>query len=88
VDNLTLVETLCAILDERRPGASPHADLIEFVTDRPGHDRRYAVDTAKIAGLGWAPRQSLRTGLETTVDWYLANPDWVGAVLHRTDPAT
>ena len=88
VDNLTLVETLCAILDERRPGASPHADLIEFVTDRPGHDRRYAVDTAKIAGLGGAPRQSLRTGLETTVDWYLANPDWVGAVLHRTDPAT
>jgi dTDP-glucose 4,6-dehydratase len=88
VDNLTLVETLCTILDDRRPGASPHADLIEFVTDRPGHDRRYAVDTAKIAGLGWAPRQSLRTGLETTVDWYLANPDWVGAVLHRTDPAT
>jgi dTDP-glucose 4,6-dehydratase len=88
VDNLTLVETLCTILDDRRPGASPHADLIEFVTDRPGHDRRYAVDTAKIADLGWAPRQSLRTGLETTVDWYLANPDWVGAVLHRNDAAT
>ena len=83
VDNLTLVRTLCAILDDRRPAGAPHADLIEFVTDRPGHDRRYAVDTTKIAGLGWAPRQSLRSGLEATVDWYLENQDWADAVLQR-----
>lgn len=86
VDNLTLVRTLCAILDDRRPDGAPHADLIEFVTDRPGHDRRYAVDTSKIETLGWAPRQSLRSGLEATVDWYLGHPDWVDAVLHR-DPS-
>lgn len=80
VDNLTLVRTLCAILDDRRPGGAPHADLVEFVADRPGHDRRYAVDTAKIEGLGWRPRQSLRSGLEATVDWYLTHGDWVDAV--------
>ncbi len=76
VDNLTLVRTLCALLDERRPDGAPHADLITFVTDRPGHDRRYAVDTAKIERIGWRPRQSLATGLAATVDWTLAHPDW------------
>ncbi|WP_412067556.1 dTDP-glucose 4,6-dehydratase [Rubrivirga sp. IMCC43871] len=76
VDNLTLVRTLCVLLDERRPGGAPHADLITFVTDRPGHDRRYAVDTAKIEGLGWRPSQSLATGLAATVDWTLEHPDW------------
>ena len=80
VDNLTLVRALCDVLDRRRPDAAPHADLITFVTDRPGHDRRYAVDTSKIERLGWAPRQSLRSGLEATVDWYLANQGWVEAV--------
>ena len=80
VDNLTLVRTLCAILDDRRPEGAPHADLVEFVTDRPGHDRRYAVDTAKVEGLGWRPRRTLREGLEATVGWYLANGAWVEAV--------
>ncbi|WP_420453989.1 dTDP-glucose 4,6-dehydratase [Rubrivirga sp.] len=81
VDNLALVRALCAVMDDRRPEGAPHADLVEFVTDRPGHDRRYAVDTAKIEGLGWAPGQSLRSGLEATVDWYLGHQDWVAAVL-------
>ncbi len=81
VDNLALVRALCAVLDDRRPTGAPHADLIEFVADRPGHDRRYAVDTAKIEALGWAPRQSLRSGLEATVDWYLDHPEWAHAVL-------
>ena len=80
VDNLTLVRTLCAVLDRRRPDRAPHADLVTFVTDRPGHDRRYAVDTAKIERLGWAPRQSLQSGLEATVDWYLGHQGWVEAV--------
>lgn len=87
VDNLTLVNTLCAILDDRRPGGAPHADLIEFVADRPGHDRRYAVDTTKIERIGWSPQQSLRSGLEATVDWYLGHQDWIGAVLHRNHAA-
>ncbi len=84
VDNLALVGTLCEILDDRRPERAPHAGLIEFVTDRPGHDRRYAVDTAKIETLGWSPRQSLRSGLEATVDWYLGHQDWVATVLRPT----
>ncbi|PAP77153.1 dTDP-glucose 4,6-dehydratase [Rubrivirga marina] len=88
VDNLTLVNTLCAILDDRRPDGAPHADLIEFVADRPGHDRRYAVDTTKIGGIGWSPRQSLRSGLEATVDWYLGHQDWIDAVLHRNHAPT
>ncbi|MBC14864.1 MAG: dTDP-glucose 4,6-dehydratase [Rhodothermaceae bacterium] len=85
VGNLDLVRMLCAILDERRPASAPHADLITFVTDRPGHDRRYAVDTAKIEALGWSPRQSLRTGLEATVDWYLAHQSWVSTVLAEAE---
>jgi len=88
VDNLTLVNTLCAILDDRRPDGAPHAELIEFVADRPGHDRRYAVDTTKIEGIGWSPRQSLRSGLEATVDWYLGHQDWIDAVLHRNHAPT
>jgi len=81
--NLTIVETICDILDELRPrenGASHH-DLIKFVQDRPGHDRRYAMDSGKLEReLGWVPRHSLTLGLRDTVDWYLANPDWVTAI--------
>jgi dTDP-glucose 4,6-dehydratase len=81
--NLEVVRRLCAILDERLPGSAyaPHASLIQFVVDRPGHDRRYAMDTAKVRReLGWSPRRSLESGLRRTVDWYLANADWVSAV--------
>ena len=71
--NIDLVRTLCALLDEARPRkAGHHADLISMVKDRPGHDRRYAIDSSKIAReLGWRPKESFETGLRKTVDWYL-----------------
>jgi dTDP-glucose 4,6-dehydratase len=81
--NLTIVETICDILDKRKPGAngSSYHDLIQFVKDRPGHDRRYAMDAGKIEHeLGWRPRHSLTEGLRDTVDWYLSNPEWVTAI--------
>jgi dTDP-glucose 4,6-dehydratase len=79
--NLDVVHRLCEILDARLPGAAPHARLITFVKDRPGHDRRYAIDSRKIEReLGWTPRESFETGLARTVDWYLANGEWVRAV--------
>ncbi|EKE43293.1 hypothetical protein OCGS_2630 [Oceaniovalibus guishaninsula JLT2003] len=75
--NIDIVRKLCAILDDRRPQGAPHADLIEHVTDRPGHDRRYAIDPARIRDeLGWRPSVTLDEGLERTVDWYLANEAW------------
>ena len=74
-DNNAVVQALCASLDRARPRkAGSYAELIAFVTDRPGHDRRYAMDIAKIRReLGWQPRESFDTGLEKTVQWYLAN---------------
>jgi dTDP-glucose 4,6-dehydratase len=76
------------MLDELRPGGAPYARLITYVTDRPGHDRRYAMDIAKIQReLGWSPRETFPTGLRRTVQWYLDHPEWVeqvtsGAYLH------
>ena len=81
--NLEVVRAICALLDERRSRADgrPHDSLIEFVTDRPGHDRRYAIDDTRIATeLGWSPKESFESGLARTVDWYLDNPDWVEQV--------
>jgi len=81
--NLELVQTICALLDRKapRPDGTPHANLIQFVQDRPGHDRRYAIDCARIQReLGWAPRETFATGLEKTVDWYLAHRDWCRAI--------
>jgi dTDP-glucose 4,6-dehydratase len=81
--NLTVIHTLCDILDECLPNSPyiPHSSLIKFVADRPGHDRRYAMDISKIhAELGWQPEQSLETGLMKTVEWYLSHPDWVEAL--------
>jgi len=79
--NLDVVRRLCEILDERLPGSAPHEKLIRFVKDRPGHDRRYAIDSRKIEReLGWTPRESFESGLAATVDWYLANGEWVKAV--------
>lgn len=75
--NIDIVQTLCRILDDRRPDSAPHADLITHVTDRPGHDQRYAIDPSRIrAELGWTPAHTLQQGLEETVDWYLANQAW------------
>ncbi|HJV24398.1 MAG TPA: dTDP-glucose 4,6-dehydratase [Aromatoleum sp.] len=80
--NLDIVHTVCALLDELRPDlAGPHARLITYVTDRPGHDRRYAIDARKIEReLGWRPAETFETGIRKTVAWYLANQDWVAHV--------
>jgi dTDP-glucose 4,6-dehydratase len=75
--NLQVVHAICELMDTLRPGGAPHADLIEFVTDRPGHDFRYAIDPTKIEEeLGWRPQESFETGLEKTVRWYLENREW------------
>jgi len=77
--NLSVVETICDLLDAKRPlsGGGVRRDLITFVKDRPGHDRRYAIDCSRIEHeLGWKRRESFETGLEKTVDWYLANEWW------------
>jgi dTDP-glucose 4,6-dehydratase len=80
--NLDVVKTLCAILDELHAEGAPHERLIAYVKDRPGHDRRYAIDCAKLqAELGWAPKESFTTGIRKTVKWYLDNPGWVEKVV-------
>ena len=81
--NIDVVEQLCALIDERlkRMGPSRSSRLIRFVTDRPGHDRRYAIDAGKIArDLGWKPRFQFQTALAETVDWYLAHRRWIDFV--------
>ncbi len=86
--NLEIVHTLCGIMDELRSDSSffPHKQLIQFVTDRPGHDRRYSIDISKIrAELGWQPRRSLAEGLHETVTWYLEHPKWIDAVSQQPD---
>ncbi|MCU1284864.1 MAG: dTDP-glucose 4,6-dehydratase [Acidobacteriales bacterium] len=80
--NLEVVNAVCSILDELRPTSRPHVDLIEFVKDRPGHDRRYAIDATKIANeLGWKPKETFESGIRKTVEWYLANEEWVKGVI-------
>lgn len=76
--NIEVVKTICALLDELRPDPKGlHDRLISHVTDRPGHDARYAIDASKIGReLGWAPKETFETGLRRTVEWYLANPGW------------
>jgi len=84
VSNLELVKMICALLDERVPSGAPHADLITFVSDRPGHDQRYAIDPTRIrAELGWKPSVTVEEGLAHTVDWYLENEDWWTALQNR-----
>ncbi|MDR0363393.1 MAG: dTDP-glucose 4,6-dehydratase [Planctomycetota bacterium] len=81
--NIDVVLAICRLLDARRPraGGGRHEDLAAFVPDRPGHDRRYAMDSRKItAELGWKPIEDFASGMAKTVDWYLGNPDWCGAV--------
>ncbi|ENN85613.1 dTDPglucose 4,6-dehydratase [Rhizobium freirei PRF 81] len=78
--NLDVVHTICAILDELRPKADGgrYSDQISFVKDRPGHDRRYAIDARKLEReLGWKPQETFETGIRKTIEWYLQNQDWV-----------
>jgi len=86
MSNIEIVRTICGLLDERSPSTAAnaggaHQNLIAFVKDRPGHDRRYAIDATKIhKELGWKPAETFETGIAKTVDWYLANADWVAQV--------
>ena len=83
IKNLDVVNTICSVLDELCPNdvVVPHHNLIKFVTDRPGHDRRYAIDATKIeAELGWKPRETFETGIRKTIQWYLDNGAWVQSV--------
>src|SRR5690606_36929924 len=82
--NIGVVQAICALLDQRRPrpDGQPHGSRIAFVADRPGHDRRYAIDASKLRDeLGWEPRYTFERGLAETVDWYLDNQPWVRRVL-------
>ncbi|OLF52450.1 dTDP-glucose 4,6-dehydratase [Pseudomonas chlororaphis] len=81
--NIEVVHTLCALLDELCPDSAhrPHASLITYVQDRPGHDQRYAIDASKIQReLGWVPEETFETGIRKTVEWYLNNVEWVAHV--------
>jgi dTDP-glucose 4,6-dehydratase len=83
LQNLEVVNLICSVLDELRPedAVVPHRNLIKFVTDRPGHDRRYAMNTDKIEReLGWKPRETFATGIRKTIQWYLDNEAWVQSV--------
>ena len=79
--NIDIVRLICARLDELKPGPRPYAELITFVADRPGHDRRYAIDSSKIRReLDWVPRHRFEQGIEKTIRWYLGNLDWCARV--------
>ncbi len=81
MSNIEVVETICSLLDELRPGKQAYRELIKFVKDRPGHDRRYSMNIEKIEReLGWAPRETFTTGIRKTIEWYLAHQDWVSGV--------
>ncbi|NJK61171.1 MAG: dTDP-glucose 4,6-dehydratase [Oscillatoriales cyanobacterium SM2_1_8] len=79
--NREVVHQICDLLDSRQPGPQSYRAQIAFVKDRPGHDRRYAIDCRKMEReLGWQPQETFATGLAKTVDWYLTNPDWIAGV--------
>lgn len=84
--NLEIVNRICSILDKKSPRADgkPYASQITYVADRPGHDRRYAIDSAKIrAELGWSPKENFDTGIEKTVDWYLTHRSWAADITSK-----
>jgi dTDP-glucose 4,6-dehydratase len=84
VRNIDLVTTICGTLDRLRPAENPYADLITYVTDRPGHDLRYAIDPTRIRDeLNWRPSVTVEKGLEKTVQWYLDNEAWWRALQDR-----
>ena len=79
--NLAIVAAICDLMDELQPDQAPHRRLIRSVPDRPGHDRRYAMDTARMRDeLGWEPRHSLQDGLRQTVEWFVTHPQWTQAI--------
>ena len=83
--NLELVKKLCGVLDRFKPAAAPYSELITFVKDRPGHDKRYAIDATRISEeLNWRPSHTPETGLEQTVQWYLENSEWLENLKSRT----
>ena len=90
--NIDVVKQICTILDDLLPdkplGVKSYKDLIRFVNDRPGHDRRYAIDSSKIKReLGWEPAETFESGIKKTVMWYLANSDWCSnALKHSSTP--
>jgi dTDP-glucose 4,6-dehydratase len=82
--NIEVVREICAVLSELRPGGA-YESLITYVKDRPGHDRRYAMDCSKIRSeLGWTPSESFSSGLRKTVQWYLAHEEWISSVTSGT----
>jgi dTDP-glucose 4,6-dehydratase len=88
IRNIDVVTMICELLEEIAPnkptGVKHYVDLMTFVADRPGHDKRYAIDSQKIANeLGWLPEESFRTGLRKTVQWYLQNAAWWQAVMNK-----
>ena len=79
--NIEVVRFICAWMDDRYPEAGAHEDLIEFVTDRPGHDLRYAIDPTRIRDeLGWEPRETFETGMDRTLAWFMDNEPWWRAI--------
>jgi dTDP-glucose 4,6-dehydratase len=83
MENIAIIEMICAMLDEilGADEKGPRKNLITFIKDRPGHDRRYAIDFTKLRSeLGWSPRESLESGLGKTISWYLGNGEWVARV--------
>ena len=86
--NLEIVTTICEILGRILPSSAntPYSNLIRFVSDRPGHDRRYAMDITKIKSrLGWEPKEKFQNGLEKTVKWYLDHPDWINSIVSKEE---
>lgn len=82
LQNIELVRAICRLMDELAPGAQAYETLIEFVTDRPGHDQRYAIDASKIRDeLGWEPKEDFQSGLRKTLQWYLQHRNWWGRIL-------
>ena len=80
--NIDVVHTLCALLDELASRERSYSELITFVTDRPGHDRRYAIDASKLEReLGWKPAETFESGIAKTVQWYLEHPEWIAGVV-------